>query len=59
MRQTPQTFSNPLLQGMRTPGLAASEQQRSMRLEDAYHADRTDRQRGRVTSADAASRWCS
>ena len=38
MRQTPQTFSNPLLQGMRTPGLAASEQQRAMRLEDAYHA---------------------
>ena len=38
MRQTPQTFSNPLLQGMRTPGLAASEQQRGMRLEDAYEA---------------------
>lgn len=38
MRQTPQTFSNPLLQGMRTPGLAASEQQRAMRLEDAYQA---------------------
>ena len=38
MRQTPQTFSNPLLQGMRTPGLAASEQQRAMRLEDAYEA---------------------
>ena len=38
LRQTPQTFSNPLLQGMRTPGLAASEQQRAMRLEDAYEA---------------------
>jgi len=38
MRQTPQTFSNPLLQGTRTPGLAASEQQRAMRLEDAYEA---------------------
>lgn len=45
MRQTPQTFSNPLLQGMRTPGLAASEQQRSMRLEDAYEAI------GRIASA--------
>lgn len=38
MRQTPQTFSNPLLTGTRTPGLAASEQQRAMRLEDAYQA---------------------
>lgn len=38
MRQTPQTFSNPQTQGMRTPGLAASEQQRAMRLEDAYEA---------------------
>jgi VWFA-related protein len=38
MRQTPQTFSDPLLQGVRTPGLAASEQQRAMRLEDAYEA---------------------
>ncbi len=38
MRQTPQTFSHPLLQGVRTPGLAASEQQRAMRLEDAYEA---------------------
>ena len=38
LRQTPQTFSNPQLQGMRTPGLAASEQQRAMRLEDAYQA---------------------
>ncbi len=38
MRQTPQTFSDPLVQGTRTPGLAASEQQRAMRLEDAYQA---------------------
>jgi VWFA-related protein len=38
MRQTPQTFANPLLTGTRTPGLAGSEQQRSMRLEDAYQA---------------------
>jgi VWFA-related protein len=38
MRQTPQTFSDPLLQGTNTPGLAASEQQRSMRLQDAYDA---------------------
>ncbi len=38
MRQTPQTFSNPLLQGVGSPGLAASEQQRAMRLEDAYQA---------------------
>lgn len=38
MRQTPQTFANPQTQGMRTPGLAASEQQRAMRLEDAYEA---------------------
>ncbi len=45
MRQTPQTFSNPLLQGVRTPGLAASEQQRAMRLEDAYEAI------GRIASA--------
>lgn len=36
MRQTPQTFSNPTLNGTLTPGLAASEQQRAMRLEDAY-----------------------
>lgn len=38
LRQTPQGFSNPLIAGTRTPGLAASEQQRSMRLEDAYEA---------------------
>lgn len=38
LRQTPQTFSNPLLSGTRTPGLAASEQQRAMRLEDAYES---------------------
>jgi VWFA-related protein len=38
MRQTPQTYSNPLLNGTRTPGLAASEQQRAMRLEDTYDA---------------------
>ena len=38
MRQTPQTFSDRLLQDTRTPGLAASEQQRAMRLEDAYEA---------------------
>ena len=38
MRQTPQTFSDPLVQGTLTPGLAASEQQRAMRLENAYEA---------------------
>lgn len=36
LRQTPQGFGNPLIAGARTPGLAASEQQRAMRLEDAY-----------------------
>ncbi|HTV01585.1 MAG TPA: VWA domain-containing protein [Luteitalea sp.] len=38
MRQTPQTFSDALIQGTSTPGLAASEQQRAMRLQDAYEA---------------------
>ena len=45
MRQTPQTFSNPQLQGTGTPGLAASEQQRSMRLQNAYESI------GRIASA--------
>ncbi|MCC6164834.1 MAG: VWA domain-containing protein [Acidobacteria bacterium] len=38
MRQSPQVFTDSALDAYMTPGLAASEQQRSMRLQSAYDA---------------------
>ncbi len=38
MRQSPQVFNDSALEAYMTPGLAASEQQRSMRLQNAYDA---------------------